>query len=98
MLAPPIPYQEYAEGLLGQKKKDHTEQGRVSAQKEYLFEEETEKELEEKLRPSRSQERFGGKREGHFTEESEMESETASEWGRRLAGGKQVLVRGKESA
>ena len=46
------------------------------------------KELEEKLRPSRSQERFGGKREGHFTEESEMESETASEWGRRLAGGK----------
>ena len=31
------------------KKKDHTEQGRVSAQKEYLFEEETEKELEEKL-------------------------------------------------
>ena len=47
-----------------------------------------EKELEEKLRPSRNQERFGEKREGHFSEESETESETASEWGRRLAGGK----------
>lgn len=77
MLAPPIPYQEYACGPLGKtKRKDHTKQGTVSAQKGYLFEEEREKELEEKLRTSRSQERFGEKREGHFTQESE----TASEW------------------